>query len=325
MKKILLSTATIAIVTILLFACRKNDTIEDNKPEDLFDNLVAAQKSQLQFFEIDNAVGGTITGTGGCKITFPPNSWPPSNAKVIVRLQESLKKSQWMMDGLSATAQSDILLSGGMINLTASNKATGEALDFVPAMKVPNANLASVVRAEVPRPAGAVNVDMNLFVPVPDSSTAGPASAAKPAVLSWTPATAQFPFANSGSSYIFQLPKMQWANCDRFYGQPGAKTTIKVTPNMTAFAGASDIQVLLVYRSINCVINLPAKIDFFQSYINSIPVGSVADVVLLGKSASGKILFKVLPANAFTALQSIVITPEEVPGATVTAYLNSVN
>jgi hypothetical protein len=62
-----------------------------------------------------------------------------------------------------------------------------------------------------------------------------------------------------------------------------------------------------------------------ESYPNSIPIGSTADVVCIGKDGAGKIIFKVLPATVFTANVNIPVKPVVTDAATVTAYLNSIN
>jgi hypothetical protein len=62
-----------------------------------------------------------------------------------------------------------------------------------------------------------------------------------------------------------------------------------------------------------------------QSYINSIPVGSTADVVCIGKDGAGNIIFAELPATTFTANITVPVKPVVTSAATVTAYLNSIN
>ncbi len=321
MKKLITNVAAIILATSLITSCRKNDTIEN--PTDLYDNLKVTNQSMRQLFTVNVGSGGNITGTGGSKITFPPNFAVNTNGtaytgNAIVEVKESIWRKNWMMDGVSATAQNDILISGGMLNLEVTRTDNGAELLPAPAMQVPNTNLSAVIRAEMPRNPNLLNVSMNLFVP--DSSAVG----TNAPVLAWRTAL-NFPFNNGPNSYIFQLPKFKWVNCDKLYDQPGPKTTIRITPDITAFAGATDVQALLVYRNLSSVISLPLKPGFFESYINSIPVGSQADCVLIGKAADGKILFKVIAANTFTALQNITITPEIVAGATVQAYLESIN
>jgi hypothetical protein len=326
MKKTILNLATFAIVSILLFSCRKNDKLEN--PVDQFEVFKSTNQSQPQIFTISGSTGGSLTGTKGTKITFPPNCFVNNDGSAftgdaIVMLQESLKKSDWMMDGLSTTTQNEPIISAGMLNVNAVRKDNGAGLKPAPAMEVPNANLNAVIKAEVPRNAGAAGIDMNLFLPdTPRVGGGVPVNAPNAPVLAWQNAN-YYPFGNGPNSYIFQLPKFGWSNCDRLSSIAGPKTTIKVTPDMTNFTGASGLQVMLVYKSVNMVITLVPKTSFFESYLNSIPVGGIADVVLIGKTADGKILFKAIAANTFTVNQNINITPDVVPSATVSAYLNT--
>ena len=62
-----------------------------------------------------------------------------------------------------------------------------------------------------------------------------------------------------------------------------------------------------------------------QSYPSSIPVGSTADVVCIGKDGAGNIIFKVLPGVVFTANANITIPPVKTTAVTVQAYLDSIN
>ncbi len=323
MKKSIISSAILLLTLTIITSCRKDDTVAD--PKNLFDNFITGRQSKPQLFTINGAAGGSITGTGASKISFPPNAFSNASGIIftgdaIVELKESLKKSSWVADGLSATTKTGLLQSGGMLDILVKRKDNGQELFPAPAMQIPNpANLNAVIKVEVPRNANAQNLDMNLFLP--DSSLAQPASTPPAA---WQ-AAAYSPFNSGANGYVFQLPKFRWVNCDVLYSQPGAKTTIKVTPVLTSFPGATQMQGMLVYRNIATAINLPAGAGFFESYPNSITVGSVADVVCLGKSADGKILFKVLPATSFTAGMNVAITPVVSTAAEVSAYLDSID
>ncbi len=325
MKKYIISSAILLAALVNFTSCKKSDNGEN--PSDRFDNFIAARKSVSQTFTLNAATGGTVTGKDGTKITFPAGALVDAGGAAFtgtatVVLRESLNKKQWMMDGQSATTKSDLIQSGGMIDVWVKRADNGADLSPAPAMRIPNANLALVIKAEVPRNRNAA-VDMNLFVP--DSIAQGGTGTTSPTIpTNWSSAS-YFPFGNGPSSYIFQLPKFHWANCDALYSAPGTKTTIRVTPNLTSFTGASQIQVMLVFQSLATVVTLPPYGIYFESYLNSIPVGSVADVVIIGKAADGKILFKVIPANTFTALQNINITPDVATAAQVDAYLSTVN
>jgi hypothetical protein len=324
MKKIILSMVALVIASIVMVSCRKNDTVEN--PNDNFDNFLAKYKSPTQQFTLNGAAGGSITGNLGSKITFPPNSFVRQNnalaaGNVTVFLNESLSKTSWLMDGLSTTSQSGIIESGGMLNLNPVDAVTGEALKINPAMASSTAT--TFVLAVVPRPASAGAAPMQLFLPDSASPAGGPAVSAPLApVLAWS-AVQSNRFDNLSTSYSFQLPKFGWANCDRFYSTPGPKTTIKVTPGGPAMSGATNVRVILVCRNINTMINLPPKTGFFESYVNSIPVGLVCDIVVLGKASNGKLIFKAVSANTVTAGQTLDVTPEIATETTVAAYLNA--
>jgi hypothetical protein len=337
MKKLLFKASAILSIALLFSSCRKNDSL--TKQEDTFDYVKSTNQSASQVFTVNGATGGTITGQRGTKITFPPNAFVEANnavvtQDVIVRLQESLSKNNWIMDGLSATTQAGPLLSGGMLNIEAMRKDNGAELFVAPAMRVPAANvnnLAGKIVVQVPRIAAQLD-QQELFLPdtprivQPGGPVPDPVSANGLPVLAWQNST-YYPFGNGPNSYIFQLPKFKWANCDQLMNVVGPKTTITVTPVMTKFAGATGIQAMLVYAStIRSVITLvPNANGTHKSYNNSIPMSQATDVVLIGKAADGKILFKKTSVTSFTANQNISIEPEIVSGTTIQAYLDSIN
>lgn len=319
MKKIISSLTFIALTTLVLLSCRKSDTPVSG--DDSFDSFVKANTDGVQTFTIDAATGGNITGKRGTKIVFPPNAFAnPDNSittgNVQITLKEALLKKQWILEGLSATTEKEMLVSGGMLDIAAKRASDGAELKPAPAMLIPTPSLVNVIKVEVPKIDNRPDT-LRLFVPANQAApSANPPTA-------W--AASYCPFGNGSNSYIFQLPQFRWVNCDGLGNQPGVKTTIKVTPDLTGVAGANNVQVMLVFRNISTVITLPASGSFMQSYLNSIPVGSTADVVCIGKDGAGNIIFKVLPSTVFTANANITISPVKESAATVTAYLNSIN
>jgi hypothetical protein len=319
MKKIITSLTMIVLTTLVLLSCKKNDTVAP--VDDSFDSFVTANTDALQTFTIDAATGGTITGKRGTKITFPPNAFAnPDNSitsgNVEVTFKEALRKKDWILQGLSTTTQTEMLVSGGMLDIAAKRIVDGAELKPSPAMLVPTPSLVNVIKVEVPRLSERPDT-LRLFVP------ANQAAPSPNPPTAW--AASYYPFGNGSNSYVFQLPQFRWVNCDGLANQPGVKTTIKVTPDLTGVAGATGVQVMLVYRNISTVITLPPSGSFMQSYPNSIPVGSTADVVCIGKDGAGNIIFKVLPNTVFTTNANITIPPVKTSAATVTAYLNSIN
>ncbi len=326
MKKTILNVMMVAAVGILMVGCRKNDKLD--APIDTADGIIRNNQSEFQVFTVNGASGGTIVGKRGSKITFPPNAFANTAAvvftgEVTVTLQESLSKNNWLADGLSTTTATQLLASGGMINVTAAAKNTGETLIEAPTMRIPAANpndLSGRIQVDMPRARDTGG--MQLFLPeVPGGAIGGGANAG---VNAWRPA--QFPFINSGT-YRFQLPNFGWANCDRLYSVPGAKTTITVLADVAAQPGATDIKAHLIYASgLNLLINLPKQPDgSFKSYNNSIPMAMPATITILAKAADGKILFKKQDFTSFTTNQSITIAPVITTGQAVQDFLNSIN
>ena len=320
MKKIINSLALIAISALVLLGCRKNDTTVEYP--DPWGTVIKTNGAPQQEFTINAATGGTITCKRGSKIVFPPNSFAnldnsitTGNVKLLVK--EALDKSQWILEGLSTTTTTAMLISGGMLDIEASRMADGVEVKLSAAMLVPTPSLTNVVKVEVPN---IKNLPDTLALFVPGGPIAGGTSVPPAA---W--AASYFPFGSGPSSYIFQLPTFHWVNCDRLSGIAGPKTTVKATPDLTAVTGASGVQVLLVYKNLTTVITLPASGSSMQSYPNSIPVGSVADVICIGKDGAGNIIFKVLPSTTITTSMDISIKPVVTDAATVTAYLNSIN
>lgn len=319
MKKILSLLTCIALTTLLLVSCKKSDA--PVAVDDSYDSFVKANTDAIQTFTIDAATGGIVTGKRGTKITFPPNAFAnPDNSitsgNVQITLKEALLKKQWILESLTTTTQTEMLVSGGMLDIAAKRAGDGAELKPAPAMLVPAPSLVNVIKVEVPRVPERPDT-LRLFVP------ANQASPSASAPTAW--AASYYPFGNGSNSYVFQLPQFRWVNCDGLANQPGTKTTIKVTPDLSAVTGATNVQVMLVYRNISTVITLPPSGSFMQSYPSSIPVGSTADVVCIGKDGAGKIVFKVLPATVFTTNMNVPVKPVVTDAATVTAYLNSIN
>jgi hypothetical protein len=307
----------LSAMALALFSCKKD---KQENPEDQFSNFKAARKSKDQSFQLNGATGGLITGEKGTKVTFPANAFVdaannPVTGGVIVTLNESLDPKAWIMDAHSTETNGSLLVSGGMIKLKAKRAADGADLQPNPALVGPAANVDSAIKGEVPRNN---NRDMGLFLqkPIGQGGTGGSQQS------TWG-AAPYYPFGNGPNSYVFQIPEFKWVNCDVLYSDPRPKTTITVTPNLTGISGAADLQVCLVYRNIKTVITLVPAGNGFQSYTNSIPEGSAADVIIIGKNGSNQILFKNIGSTTFTTNMNISIKPEVSTAAQVDAYLNS--
>lgn len=312
MKKLMQQIVTMVIIAILATSCRKNDKLEDQLTS--FDALEAKHVSKEQKFFINAATGATINLSSGARITFPPNFAKKANGElasgqIAILARESYKKNTWLMDGLSTMTASAPLVSGGMLNLRALSLTSGEEL-----IKNQNTDISVVIPT-----VGTPDQAMRLWMPA--QGTSGTGNNSTP-VTQWDSAI-NSSFTVTSSGYSFYLPKFGWANCDRLYSIPGTKTTVSV--RVTKNDGATNEKVVFVYKNINTLINVTTKSapNTWQSYTNSIPVGSVADIMYLAKAPNGKVLFKLINANTFSAGQIIELAAEEVSASVVDAYLSS--
>lgn len=308
-------TLFIAVTVLLFIQCKKNADIKPN-PVDSYDNFIASHQSQVQSFTLNAQEENQVQGKEGTKITFPANSIEKLNekffeGKVTVKLRESLTKDKWIIDGQSTNSFEHLLISAGMIQVTASDSA-GNPLAIDPSQR--ELFEGYTVRAEIPKHDDQQEGYFQLWKQTLDENNSG--------ISTWTPA--QYSFIEGSNSYFFQLPSFSWVNCDADYGDERNKTTVLVTPDLSAFSGATDVRVILVYRNIKTVIKLEPSNGIFKSYNNLIPMGSKADVVLLGKAADGGILFKALRDVEFSPNKNIPVTPETATAATVDAYLTDV-
>ncbi len=110
--------------------------------------------------------------------------------------------------------------------------------------------------------------------------------------MTWTPAP-YAPFGNGANSYNFNLPTLDWVNIDKFYSDPRPKTTLTALPVFESNAGASNVEVMLIFKDVNTVCPIPynSTIQKFESYQNAVPIGAEVIVVIIGEDSNGNILF----------------------------------
>lgn len=285
MKSKFFAAATIAAsILASMSACKKsNDKPAFAKAADIF----AAHGIQAQTFTGDATSGFTITGSKGTKVKFPARAFVDGNGNevtgtVTVTLKEVLSKKDVMFSGLMTESNGQLLESGGELEVKA--KKDGKDLNIA---------RDTAVRVEVPKVMN--NQDMGLFVlGKRDQGQGGGGGGQQPAPNpnTWTPAP-YAPFGNGPNSYSFNLPGFSWVNCDRFYSNPNPKTTVTVSPVFQDNNNVTDLQVMLVFKDIATVITLPFdyQSNKFQSYMNSLPIGLQADLVLIGKDSDGYVQF----------------------------------
>ena len=288
MKTTFLSAAILATVIAIVPACKKNKDVAPNFAN--ADNFMASNAIPTQSFTGNATAGFTITGEKGTKVTFAPNalvdnSGNPISGNVTITLKEVLSKRDVMFSGVWTESNGQLLESGGELLIKA--KKDGVDVFINPQMQD------NGVRVEVPKVMN--NQDMGLFVQEkrPNGGGNNGGGGQQPQNPStWVPAP-YYPFGNGPNSYSFTLPGFTWVNCDRFYSDPNPKTTITALPDFQDNNQVSDLQVMLVFKNISTVVTLPFDytLQKFQSYMNSLPIGLQADLVLIGKDSDGHLQF----------------------------------
>jgi hypothetical protein len=304
---------------VMIAACNTTDTptpaptgVDTIKAAAFFEKYEVKE----QTFKGSAALGFTIKGEKGTKITFPLHAFKDSVSgeainmgDVEIKLTEVLSKKDILLSGPMTESNGQLLISGGEIKVTA--KLNGKVL-------IPGD---SAIKVEVPQVMKAG--DMNLFVQGPRKQ--GDNGAIPDDFKStWLPAP-YAPFGMNDSSYIFKLPAFTWVNCDRFYSDPAAKTTITVSPHFMDSDSISGLKVMIVFKDITTVITLPFNYTLvqYQSYLNSLPIGKEGELVLLGKDEKGYIQFGTqhITIGANMHIDAPIARSTE---ATVTAFLNTV-
>jgi hypothetical protein len=287
MKTNILSAALFVTAMATLFACKKEENTKPNYVK--ADEFWSSHAIPVQSFSGNAATGFSIIGAKGTKVIFPANAFVDGNGNIVsgsvtVTLKEVLSKKDVILSGVMTEANGQLLESGGELLVKA--KKDGADLMINPAL-VDNG-----VKVEVPK---AMNdKDMGLFIQDkrrPDGTTNG-GQQQQQNPYTWTPAP-YYPFGNGPNSYSFTLPGFNWVNCDRFYNDPNPKTTITTLPVFQDNNQVTDLQVLLVFKNITTVVTLPYdfQLQKFQSYMNSLPIGLQADLVIIGKDSDGYIQF----------------------------------
>lgn len=288
MKTNLSTLSFFAVAAILsLSACKKNKDVPAFANAD---NFWATHKIEAQSFTGDATTGFSITGAKGTKVSFPANAFIDGNGNVVsgnvtVTLKEVLSKKDVLLSGVWTEANGQLLESGGELEVKA--KKDGADLRINPAL-----NPDTGIQVEVPKVMN--DQDMGLFIQEKRQQQGGGSTGGGEPQnpTTWVPAP-YYPFGNGPNSYTFTLPGFTWVNCDKFYNDPNPKTTVTVLPDFQDNNIVTDLQVILVFKNIATVITLPYNysIQKFESYMNSLPVGLQADLVLIGKDSDGHIQF----------------------------------
>jgi hypothetical protein len=214
----------ITLCTVLFGACKKDRVTPQEQKLTLAD-FNAKFNVPAQNFNGNAGSPFSITGVKGVKADFPANAFldaagNPVAGSVKVTLKEVLSKRDILLSGKMTESNGQILISGGEIQITASQN--GQALKLNPA-----ANVA----VKIPTTLSTDPMDLFTFAPTTSDST-------------WV-LNQKARVVTEASYYSFSLPNFGWVNCDYFYSNPNPKTTITASPVYAGTTPSIKISALI--------------------------------------------------------------------------------
>lgn len=299
-----------ALAALCLAACSKPRTITAGPdpvptptPTTTYDiaTVFAANAPTAKTTTIDAAAGGTFTGNGGARYTFPANAFVtaaglPVTGQVTVRAAEMLTKADMVFSGILPISNGEPLISGGEVYMKVMQGNT--TLRMAPGKKY----TVSMPQGGAPTPG------MELFY------AAGAYKSTIGGGVNWQlskDSTSGIIRYNGDSISIFS-DSIGFANADRFLPSPDYQNfTVAVSAGGRAISPDSLIGYTL-YDDYDGVWPLSSYNSgvFAENHVPNIPVHFVVVAVINGTMYAGA--KGATPANGATYVVNIAaITPTE--------------
>ncbi len=161
MKNLSVTALGISALLIIIVSCKKDQGVIPDflKATDFWKDI----GPNHQKFSLNAASGGTITGSKGTSILFPPGAFVDANGTIVIEfisleLTEMLSRKDIFLSGVLTEADGQLLVSGGEF-LIEAKKQNGDALRLNPQLGAAGQG----PRMEVPAVQGA-DPGMKLFV-----------------------------------------------------------------------------------------------------------------------------------------------------------------
>lgn len=313
MKKLLLIPGLIAALTFV--SCKKDDPTPPapTPTSNLSDYFSNKRDSKKQSFTINAGTYNQITGTNGVKIIIPANSFETASGALVtgnvqLSLIEILDQATMIMTGMPTVSGGNVLVSGGQLNLTATQGgaqvylADNASINVMVPVSVPDLNMALF--------AGVEDSDGNVdWIPSVDDSSSVPDSVY---VVQDSTGGAW------GNYYYFNWSDstLGWINCDYFYGTTSPLTNISVTPDDQF--DYTNTAVFIHFSDINSI--LQAYDDGTAFVALNIPEGEAITVVCISE-ISGQYYSAFVPVTITNGL----VVPVTMNTTTLTDIENAIN
>ncbi len=262
MKPTNLFKASVLIILLgLIISCEQN-----NGPKG-FDKMFTDYATPSQSFTVNASVNSTIVGSRGTIINIPANSFTGPggivSGNVTFNLTEVYDKSEMLFNQRPTVSYGIPLISGGVINISASQNGQQLSLanDIFALMPVTNTSVTA-------------NTDMEVFAWITNDSLPesngywNPTGDSANAGGSWS----YDGNAYTGIYYEVQFDNMSWINCDAFYNQTPSSDIEAIGPDGYS---ASNTRVFAIFNNLNSCIELQYGWWCSNSFCTqNIPVGT---------------------------------------------------
>lgn len=267
------------LATCVILSCKKSETkvsantvvYDKSKLKGLFSALATKPKN----YTVTAGILQTVVGQEGTVLTFYPNSFEDSKGNIIslgtieISLIEMYKPGAMISNGATTMANSQLLISGGQI--------------YVTAKKDDKMVFANVYGARFHQPAPSTQPMILFFGDNMNEDS----------LVTWTVydttlngvAVSRTGFGNVDRDYIFDsCTNFNWLNCDYFYIDSSPKTQITITLPDTSF-NPGNTKIFLVFPGINSVFSGGFTYFSEYSFVKSMPIpeGLQMTVVAIAK------------------------------------------
>lgn len=273
MKKLFYSCMAFSLLAIT--SCQKEEVVPPPTPTSNLSSYFSDNESDAkQTFTLDASTSQFFTGTNGVKIYMPANAFVYSNGttvtgSVTIELTEVLTVSDMVKLGKTTASNGEVLVSGGQLNITATQN--GNALTLAPGYAL-----------NVSVPVNSPDPQMALFTGTQNSSgdvdwiSASVDSAQQDSII-----ITQDSSGGTWYNFDFDNDSLGWINCDYFWNTGQSQTTI--TASLDTMFNSSNTACFLVFSNINSVLNMYASSTAGIFTTNNIPINQSVTFVCISE------------------------------------------
>lgn len=271
----------LAISLVLISSCKKETDPVPQGPIVYLDDIQSfygEHGAPVQSFQVSAANGGTIIGAQGGYVQFDPGSFvtmnnQPVTGMVKIDLREVYNRKDMVLSDIQTVSNNQILISGGMMEIRASQN--GQPLRL---------NSSQYAKAGIPNNGSGT---MQLFYGDYSNNS-----------INWTPVPTLGQVGDTGLFYSFWIDSLKWVNCDYFYNDPNPQTNV-----MAVLPAGYDIKNTSVFMSINGRNSVLRLKNFVNGVVETDPtlIPTGLNVVIGAIRINGK--------KIYSAFQPLTITP----------------